>query len=288
VAFVEVSRWDHSPVESVFELRAWHKADRPTINLAWLRRPAGLMMACLLHLAAGWILLQYAGVAQDMAAAAPGAVIKLFSFSPDHPPSEVAQSAAPDQAPGQTSVQVALQQKSVPTLEWSRSRIRMARPVEIISSSLPGDSTNSAPVPMQIAGGGLPSGGGGGKDAYDPYAGASPQRSEDKGRAGIGVTALAAPSPILPALPATSDPQNNIMIVLERELKQRFPTASGRFAIAVRLDGNGRVTDLVDRRGNADRAMIAWLRARLTGMVLKRTEGTSRSVAMIDLPEIRI
>jgi hypothetical protein len=284
VAFIEVSRWDHAPAQPVLELRAWHRADRPTISLAWLRRPTGLATACLVHLAAGWLLLRYADATDGLAAGSAAKAMKLFSLSPDRPLTETVsteQNLASEPA-NQSANPTTPQKIILPVSEWSVSKVRVASSTQAASPV----SQSTSALPTQLVGNGSPVSGG---DAYDPYAGASPRRPGDMAGTNFASPALVPSGSAFPAASALLDISQNrkLLIALEQELRRHFPKASGVFAISVRLDPDGRVTDIVDRRAAMDKAIFAWLRKRLRNTIIENPPA-QRSQARMDFPEIRI
>ena len=285
MAFTEIARWNAVCEMSTLELRSWRRADRPWFNLGWLGRPASLTTACILHLLAAFILVQFAR--NETASLTPrGSGMKLFSLPSDaqdkSPPSpQKNEQTGGVQSKKTRTVEPTPPTETVPT-EWSISRIRVPLSRQPLVAMAP-------PVPGPVAPA-SPSGaaGGGGSNGFDPYAGASPRRPGEF-RSGLQAGNIAS-QPAMPGSQIADSSQNNgtaLQVFLTRELKSRFPQLKGNYLLAVKFDDKGQVSDILVRHGRLDRAARQWLRDRLKATPALLAS-VSRPGTAIAIPEIRL
>lgn len=283
MAFTEIARWNAVCEMPTLALRSWRRADRPWFNLGWLGRPASLTTACILHLLAALILIQFTRN-ETAALTTQGSGLKLFSLPSDaqdkNPPSpQKNEQTGGVQSQKASAVELTPPTEAVPT-EWSISRIRV--PLSGQTSV-----TMAPPIPGPVAPA-SPSGatGGGGSSGFDPYAGASPRRPGEL-RSGLQAGNIASQTAAPGYQIADSNPSTTLQAFLTRELKSRFPQLKGNYLLAVKFDDKGQVSDILVRQGRLDRATRQWLRDRLKATPTLLAS-VSRPGTAVAIPEIRL
>lgn len=284
MAFTEIARWNAVCEMPTLELRSWRRADRPWFNLGWLGRPASLTTACILHLLAAFILVQFTRN-ETAALTAQSSGLKLFSLPSDaqdkNPPSPQKNEQTGGVQSQTRTVEPTPPTEAVPT-EWSISRVRVpisGKTSVAIAPPIPGPVAPASPSGTA---------GEGGSSGFDPYAGASPRRPGEL-RSGLqaGNIASQTTAPGYQIADSSMNSGTTLQAFLTRELKSRFPQLKGNYLLAVKFDDKGQVSDILVRQGRLDRAARQWLRDRLkaTPALLANVSRPGTAVA---IPEIRL
>lgn len=301
VAFVESSTWQvdsepalQPPLVGLY-LPSW--AAHPLIGQLPWRRPAAMALAVLLHVFLVWVLLNRMGMgAGEAPGGGGGSVLTMINLTDsaadleETPQEQTAQLSSTVTPPQPAEAEPDVESPA----EWSITKIGVTR-----STALPPSKPSPAPPPTMAANAedapGHTGGASGGGDIYDPYAGASPMRRDERHAGGLASRGPAAPGladRILNALglggAATDMPQINQPVLdrMKRAVRHRFPAVRGSVDLAARISPTGQVLELIVRREDVGSEVLALIRQEMIGRALFAVQSHTTGPSLVDLPRL--
>lgn len=295
MAFVETSAWradgERAGRPSLIELYLPPWIDHPLVRQFHWRRPAGMVLAVLLHILLIWALLTRTEMGPgEGSRQGDGGSLKMIDLSAstaedDEPEQETKPAATTPAQSVEKKTELDISAPGEIPPEWSVTKIRVALPVTTdppSSSPALSSSTNSMSAGISPSGGMAGDGG----NVYDPYAyaGAAPRRYTAKLPVPVGMKKCVRYTRTVGQTASMLD-----LDVLERAcaaVRRRFPSAAGSADLSARISPTGQVLGLVVKKENVGADALALMRQELMGRALFQVRSNVAKPTVIDLPKL--